>query len=156
MPEGYIIDWTVVAALFATTAAFVAAAVTYFSNKRRHDLDARIEICKYREKWLEQLRNEVMLLSSLHIVKMNSDVTPVEKREFFKHLSKINLLVNSSNSHWPDLQKSLDNLIEHFGTTGNLGMPNFEQTAKKILKEEWDEIQDLLYKKKKKNNAKNK
>jgi len=47
MPEGYIIDWTVVAALFATTAAFVAAAVTYFSNKRRHDLDARIEICKY-------------------------------------------------------------------------------------------------------------
>lgn len=164
MFEGYVIDWTITAAIFATSAAFVASGVTFFSSKSRHDLDARIEICKYREKWLEQLRLEIVGINNLCVKATLKPLNEEERDRYHNHTNMVTLLVSDSNSHWNDLKSSMMfmnlNLIEQYEDSEELGAElgrreAFITIAKRILKEEWDEIQSLLYKEKKKN-AKNK
>jgi len=68
-------------------------------------------------------------------------------------MNKIILLVPSSNKYWPVLQQSMHSLANNFvENKDNKQAPTKEESfilnAKSILKEEWDEIQDVIYSRK--------
>ena len=150
-----------ITALIAAITALLGSLITYLAMSRRDNLQARIEICKYREKWLEQLRNEFVELNTIAKMAIKGSLSSNDTRSYFNHLSKINLLVGKNNAYWEELNKSMT----YF--TKKVVLKNLDQEAKPdkefrpflliskdILKEEWDEIQGLLYKRKRKN-AKN-
>jgi len=154
MTEGYVIDWSIVAALFATSAAFIAAGVTYFSNKQRHDLDARLEICKYREKWLSEVKEEVaVFVSQAMLLGVETRKNKSVVKDLMTRRSRILLAVPTSNPHYKELNDCLGEIAINMMNTsspdlgGNTG--NLIRISKDILQDEWDEIQSLLYKKEK-------
>jgi len=49
-----------VASISAIIGALIAGAITYMTTSKRNRFEAIIEICKYREKWLEQARQEMV------------------------------------------------------------------------------------------------
>ena len=156
----------IIAACAAIIGAVIAGSISHFSNKKRNDFEARIEICKYREKWLEQLRSEIVSLNVLCVEATNGPLLKKDQRLFFENMSRITLLVSDTNPHYGELRKSMQFVMEGLIDRKDYGeefASEFENTtpfiivAKKILKEEWDEIQSLLHRTKKEiNNAKNK
>lgn len=133
--------------------AIVASSITFFATRRRIALDAAVEIARYREKWLEQLRHEVMEIISLtsraSVKKLGVD----DAHELIKRIALVKLLVSDSNEHWDEFQKSLTNIFDR--AIGDKDPSDFHEAepfidvSKRILKDEWNEIQRLLYEKNK-------
>ncbi len=133
--------------------AIIASGITYFATKRRIKLDATVEICRFREKWLEQLRTEVCDLNTL-FVKAHHDLLSSEERQaFYRHMNKVMLLVSDTNPHWPELKKSMGEMFDRAlgkkKMSENGDYEPFILVSKKILKAEWNEIQNMLYEKNK-------
>jgi len=137
--------------LFTLAIAIIASTITYIVSKRRIKLEATVEICRFRQKWLEQLRDEVAQLTAVSVKALKSNLSNDEKDNFYLRLSRVSLLVNESNQHWPELKESMGVMFNR--TMGEKGLSEktdiepFLTVAKKILKDEWDEIQDILYEK---------
>ena len=146
MIEGYVIDWSVVAALFAAMAAFVAAGVTYFTAQRRNELDARIEICRYHEKRLDKLRSEMAMLSALYFSTIGQENPEEDANSFSRHMSEISLLVDESNQHWRALDESMADMFVTLGTP-SAGLKKdvlFVGVCRKIIEQEKQTIQRIL------------
>jgi len=149
-----------VTALVAAITAILAASLTYVSTSRRDQLNGRIEICKYREKWLEQLRSEIVAMQVIFGRSILCKEKPKEDLDMFmKHMVNITLLVSDTNAHWPDLKEQMNEMfrrvfVDDYQKDEALDEKRrFVIISKDILKDEWDEIQDLLYKKRKQKNA---
>jgi len=141
----------IIAACAAIIGAVIAGIISHYTTKKRNSFEARVEICKYREKWLEQLRHEITEFNTICGSTINDKLSANQKVEFLRHMNKITLLVTNTNEHWPALHRSMGFLMRNLVTgTENSELKSdvepFLIIAKKILKEEWDEIQDLLHK----------
>ena len=156
---------SIIAAAAAIIGAIIAGIISHYSNKKRNSFEARVEICKYREKWLEQLRSEIVSLNTLCVEATDAPLSKDSQRTFFENMNRITLLVSDTNPHYNSLRDSMEFVMHGLIDRENYGdelASEFEKrepfliVAKRILKEEWDEIQDLLYKERKKKNVKNK
>lgn len=146
-------------ALIASVTALLAAGLTYISTSRKDQLQARIEICKYREKWLDTLRTDLVNLHTLYLQGYESPLNEDRRWEFLQIMTKITLSVNESNTHWHNLEDEMghmfDCLVKVADRKSKAGDVTFVEVAKQILKEEWDEIQNLLEGKQRNKNDKN-
>jgi len=156
---------SIIAATAAIFGAIIAGIFSHYSNRKRNSFEARVEICKYREKWLEQLRSEIVSLNTLSLQAVDEPLTGDKERVFFENMSRVTLLVSDTNPHYDALRDSMEFVTNGLVYKENYGeelAAEFEKRepflliAKRILKEEWNEIQDLLYKERNKKNAKNK
>ena len=142
----------VIAACAAIIGAIIAGAISHFSNKKRNDFEARVEICKYREKWLSNLREEIAIFNAkamLYSLAGKEDEAAFE--EIMIRQWRILLAIPVSNPLYEKVQTSLSAITKRMLNDNDpklgyeIGL--FMGTSKEILYAEWTEIQNLLYKK---------
>jgi hypothetical protein len=150
--EGYVIDWTAVAAIIAALAAIGAAYFSYLSAKQRTKLDAALEICRFKKtdlKEFKKLADEI-----LPLLYQDGGFQIIEKAKVAPTISKMLLLLNPSNPKHIDLSNGLLKLIKapqvEGGKTaievsiGGVAFENLLETVRFYVLEERKQIVTIL------------
>ena len=144
MAGDYTIDWV-------ACGAFAAAAVVLFGAWRankiaENNISASIdlEIAKLREKWIDDLRTEMVEFSGcISDEKLSEDI----KMKAFVHFNKILLLMNPED---PDFGELEDLMLAMTKEDDEVFNPkphvDFIKLCQLILKREWERLKSDLHK----------
>ena len=149
----YEYEWTAIVALIA---AGIALYGSWRANKiaeKNLSLAAELEIIKFREKWLQDLRHEMAVFSG--ITARESTLSEDEWVKACSHMSKILLLMNSADEDYDELKGLTLDLLRNATKEGLVVDGNtlkYFDICQKVLKREWEKIKEDL----RNYNAKNK
>ena len=152
---------SIIAALAAIIGAIIAGITSHYSNRKRNSFEARVEICKYREKSLSNLKEEIaVIVSQAMLLGVDDNKSKTIVADLMTRRSRILLSVPDTDPVYDELNKCLADISTNMMKSKNaqLGKDTGDliKIGKQILNTEWEEIQDLLYKERaKKKNAKN-
>ena len=154
-----------VPAIVALIVSGLTLFVTYLTSDRRAKYDAAFEAAKYREKWLSDIREEVVQFCSKALIMTvhQSDQTSVDDtKELITRRLRLQLSIPKSNQYYDDfeieLQKAHEMAVMGKAELEKVRIRPLIDISDKILQTEWDDIQQLLtvgIKKKKTKNVKN-
>ena len=115
-----------------------------------------LEIIKFREKWIQNLREEMSRTVSLNVNKDDLDVS--KQIEFDRHVTKMLLLMNPNDNDYDALLDALVTSVEPDDETGDYGenYMSYIEVCQKVLKREWDRLKLDIERYKEEENAKNK
>lgn len=136
--------------------ALLSGLITFFIAGKRNNLEARIEICKYREKWLSDLREEIAQFNAKTMLYSLANKESKEAESAFEEIMirqwRILLAIPKSNSFYEEVQASMREITSRMLNENDpkLGyeVGVFIGISKEVLTTEWNEIQNLLHKKK--------
>ena len=143
-------------ALIAAITGLFASGLTYISTSKRDQRAARLEIAKYREKWLQTLRNELVEFHRLSVLakhkRPDGNFDRVEGSKLLEKSMKIRLLMNPNDPDYELLKdamgakigiltkEELDDLQSRLPEPDDTYDHGFSSTSQRILKREWEKL----------------
>ena len=140
----------VVPAIVALLVSGLTLLVTYLTTDRRAKFDAAFEAAKYREKWLSGIREEIVEFCSVSVFLARHETKDVDMiSELITRRTRIELSIPNSNPFFEAFLKELDSLYlaalaPPKAVSDQLGLRKIMGISDKILKSEWDSIQQML------------
>ena len=143
---GYIWDVGVIAALLASAVSFYAAQKAKQSADSANRISERtvaasveLERIKFREKWIQNLRNE--MTETVALIHAEGKRTRDEKKSLDKHYVKMLLLMNPKDENYERLRELTLSLNEDDpeidGQSIEDPLSEFISLCQTILKKEW-------------------
>ena len=143
-------------ALIASIAALLGAALTFLATSRRDSLDARLEIARFREKWIQELRAEMIDFAELASLakhkRPDGNFDRLEGTKILKKSHKIRLMMNPNDPDYERLSLALSGKIGVLTKDELKAIPDdeydfgFTSACQSILKREWDVVKKEILK----------
>ena len=155
-PFNYDYEWAAIVALIAAAIALYGAWRANKIAEKNLSLAAELEIIKFREQWIQRLRDA---LAEFQCYAMVPGGKPHEEAKFYELGTKIELLMNRDDPYYDRLHNAMYDMLSNSEGTDLekfRNNPEFVEVSQKILKREWRKIKSDIDDYRKKNNAKNK
>jgi len=137
-----------VAGVFTLIGVSITAYFTRGNNTEVITVNAELEIAKFREQWIQRLRDT---LAEFQSYAMLPEATPHLERKFYELGTKIELLLNPDDpigkADYEKLRSIMYKMLET--SEGDVQQkyrnnPEFVAVSQRILKREWDRIKKEL------------
>jgi len=138
-PLNYDYEWTAIVALVAAGIALYGAWRANKIAEKNLSASVELEIIKFREKWIHELRTEMAAFSGPSLrVELNDD-------EYFKlvtHWNKVRLLMNPNDPMFGELMGLMATICDDVdkGNEEADNLVNYFKLCQKILKAEWERL----------------
>jgi len=155
MFAGYVIDWSVWIAALAVMTSLIAAGVALYGSWRANkiaeknlSLSAELEIIKLREKWLDDVRNQMVNIISVLSVHLESpEIDPTLRIITFRQsITRLLLLLPHDDVNVVEFIKKVQELqrnqIKLKTNEPSIDPSEVILLGKEILKTEWDRLID--------------
>lgn len=97
---------------------------------------AQKKIAEFRQDWIHRLRDELAEFQSYGVT---PNLNQAEKREFFSHGTRVELLMSPKDPDYGELVRCLYEFLEADSTTKKYSAnPAFISVSQRILKREWE------------------
>ncbi len=105
-----------------------------------------LKIAEMRQKWINDLRDE--MAGYLSLAAINAYVETDQSEKAFAHVSKIQLLLNPDDSDYEELNGCMGNLASKLYEKDSdlTAEREFSAICQRILKKEWDRLKNDLKK----------
>jgi hypothetical protein len=130
------------AAKFGAKASDRSAASNFTANMHQIRTAERMKLAEFRQAWINQLRDA---MAEFHAIGMNPHNDQESFTEFYKHGTKIELLMNRDDEDYPELQRLLYALLQA-KTVGEKYAVNapYVDVCQRIIKREWEVLKQKL------------
>lgn len=143
-------------AVIAALAALTGSILTFVATRRRDRLNARLEIARFREKWIQDLRKEMIEFAELANLekhkRVDGNFDRIETTKILKKSLKIKLMMNPNDPDYERLKIALSAKIGILTENELKSIPEdeydfgFISACQSILKREWDVVKKEILK----------
>ncbi len=135
--------------LLSVIVAGGAVYVSYHTVSKQVKLQEKIKLADLRQDWIHQLREAMAEFQSFG---MTPDLNHKNEKDFYKHGTKIELLMNKDDKDYSKLQECMYNMLQASSLEEKYeANPEYIKVCQRIIKREWEvlkkELQEIKSKK---------
>ncbi|KIC31554.1 hypothetical protein [Leisingera sp. ANG-S5] len=128
-------------AIVAWFASVRATKITQKAQVVRRGLDRELKLSDYRQAWINELRNDLALLSSLSLAPNSGAENTIA---FNAALSRILMRVNPQNPYIPELEKVVAGIRDYNLVNVQAKQDELVKVSRLVLKQEWERLKKDL------------